>query len=153
MKFIKKNKNIIIVLLVFAAILAAILIFKDTVMFEENEAIYGNRTDGAEEVKITEDQEKQISEALKELTESVSIRTAGRIVNVSIEVNPGTELHTAKELSTTVLNLATEEQKKFYDFQFLITESENLDQYPIIGYKQKTRDTVTWTQDRAKTES
>ena len=60
MKFIKKHKNLVIGGLIIIAIVLAVLILKETVMFDESTAVYGNRLDGIEKVKLTEEQEKAL---------------------------------------------------------------------------------------------
>ena len=135
------------------AIVLAVLILKETVMFDESTAVYGNRLDGIDKVEITEEQEKGIKEALKDTTKKVTIRLAGKLVNVIIVTNEGTSLADSKNMGNIVLEKFSEEQKAFYDFQFLIDNDENKDQYPIIGYMQHSRNTISWTKDRQKTES
>ena len=152
MKFFKKHKTIILGLLMVVAVVAAVFILKDTINFDEGTAYYGNRLDGIDEVKVTNDQKKAIEEAIKDSIESVKVRVSGKLVNIIIETLPEKSLADAKALSNPVLAVFTEEQKKFYDFQFLISNSENLSQFPIIGYMQRSRDSVNWTHDREKVE-
>ena len=153
MKFVKKHKNLVIIGLMVIAIVLALLIFKETVMFDETTAVYGNRLDGIEKVEITDEQKKAIKEALKDTTKEVTVRLAGKLVNIIIVTNEGTALADSKNMGNIVLEKFTDEQKAFYDFQFLIDNDENKDQYPIIGYMQHSRDSINWTKDREKTES
>lgn len=153
MKFVKKHKNMVIIGLMAIAILLAVLILRETVNFDETTAVYGNRLDGIEKVKITEEQEKNIKDALKETTKSVSVRVAGKLVNIIIVTNEGITLDIAKNMGNISLEKFSDEQKQFYDFQFLIDNDENKDQFPIIGYKQHSRTEINWTKDRQKTES
>ena len=153
MKFVKKHKGAILGLSVLIAVVVACLILKDVVMFDETEAVYGNRLDGIEEVKVTSKQKSAVSDSLKDVSEKVTVRVSGRVVNVIIEANPETDLGSAKAMGDTALGAFTDEQKQYFDFQIFIDESENQDQYPILGYKQKSRDGIFWTNDRAKTES
>lgn len=151
MKFIRKYRSFIILLLIIAAVVVGYFIVKDTINFDETTAVYGNRLEGIESVKITKENKEAISAALRDTTKSVKIRVAGKLVNVIIETLPETALADAKNMATTVLANFSDEQKAFYDFQFLIDNSENQDQYPIIGYMQHSRDNVNWTKDREKT--
>ena len=153
MKFIKKHKSSILGLLVFAAVFAACLILKDVVMFDETEAVYGNRLEGIEEVKVTSKQKSAVSDSLKDSCRSVNVRVSGRVVNIIIEANPETDLGSAKAMGSTALQEFTDEQKQYFDFQIFVDESEKQEQYPIMGYKQKSRNDIFWTNDRAKTES
>ncbi len=149
MKFFKKHKTLTLILLIIIAGLLAVFILRDTVNFDESTAVYGNRLEGIDAVKVTKEQEKSITEALKANTEETKIRVAGKLVNIIIYTKGNVTLDEAKAMAPTVLAIFSEEQKKFYDFQFLIDNSENQSQFPIIGYMQHSRDGVNWTKDRA----
>ena len=151
-EFINKNKSIIVAVLILVAIIAAIIIVKETVMFDENKAIYGNRTDGIKEVKVTDDQKKSVENDLKDQAKSVEVRVEGRIINIILEVRPEIDLSAAKALEDKALGTFTDQQKSYFDIQVLITNPSNTDQFPIIGYKHKTKGAFTWTRDREKTE-
>jgi len=152
MKFFKKHRTLTLIILIIIAILLAVFILRDTVNFDESTAIYGNRLEGIEAVEITKEQKSSIEEALKSKTKSTEVRVAGKLVNIIIDTNDDVALADAKAMGPTVLEIFTEEQKKFYDFQFLIDNSANQSQFPIIGYMQHSRDSVNWTKDREKTE-
>lgn len=152
MKFVRKHRYLVLIGLIIIAVILALLILKDTVSFDETTAVYGNRLDGIENVEITKEQKDQVKSALKDRTESVNVRVAGKLVNVIIKTNGDVSLEDAKGMGPTALGVFTDEQKAFYDFQFLINNSENQSQFPIIGYMQHSRDAITWTKDREKTE-
>ena len=148
MKFIKKHKGLIFVLVVVIAIIVALLIVKDTISFDETEAIYGNRLEGIEKVKITKEQEQQIRDALKDTTQKVTLRLAGRIYYITIHTNADVTQEVAKGYGNTILAIFSTEQQAYYDFQFLIDNEANKEQFPILGYKQRTREAINWTIDR-----
>ena len=148
MKFFKKHKTLTLILLIIIAGLLALFILRDTVNFDESTAVYGNRLEGIDAVKITKDQENSVIDAVKAHSTETKIRVAGKLVNIIIYTKGNVTLEEAKGLAPTVLALFTDEQKKFYDFQFLIDNSENQAQFPIIGYMQHSRDGVNWTKDR-----
>ncbi|MBQ3306997.1 MAG: hypothetical protein IJG68_02260 [Bacilli bacterium] len=148
MEFIKKYKSIIVASLVLVAIVAAIFIVKDTIMFDEYQALYGNRLEGIDKVKVTEKQEKQIKESVKNYTKKIDIRVSGRVINILIELHPGTSLDDARGIAGMVLDGLTAEQKAYFDVEAIVNNSEDPDHFPIIGYKHKSRDNFTWTRDR-----
>ena len=148
MKFIKKNKTLLLAGLILIAIVAAIFIVKDTIMFDEYQALYGNRLEGIDKVEITKDQIKQVKERLKDTTEKVDIRVSGRVINLIIETKPETTPEEARGMAGVLLENISPEQKNYYDIEALIDNSENQTQFPIIGYMHKTKTTYTWTRDR-----
>ena len=149
MKFIKKNIGAIIAIVIIILLLIGVYFVKE--MFSsETEAIYGSRLEGIDKVKITKEKKQQVIDNLKEGTEKVSVRVAGKIVYISIVVNQDTSLETAKELGNKSLETFTDEEKAFYDYQIIIQKSSDSNQFPIIGYKQHTKQAITWTKDRAE---
>ena len=123
---------------------------KEMFFSTETEAIYGSRLEGIDKVKITKEKKQQVIDNLKEGTEKVSVRVAGKIVYISIVVNGDTSLDAAKELGNKALESFSDEEKSFYDFQIIIQKNNDSKQFPIIGYKQHKRQAITWTKDRAE---
>lgn len=152
MKFIDKNKNIIVAVLILVAVIAAIFITKNTIMFDESKAIYGNRTDGIKKVRLSEEQITALKSSLKGQVKDVSVKEEGKIINIIIETKAETDLAGAKEFGNSTLSVFSDEQKSYFDIQVMIKNTANPDQFPIIGYKHKTKDKFTWTRDREKTE-
>jgi hypothetical protein len=150
MKFIKKNIGAIIAIVIIILLLIGAYFVKEMFFSTDTEAIYGNRLDGIDKVKIGNDKEKQLKDNLKEGTEKVSMRLAGKIVYISIVVNGDTSLDAAKGLGNKALESFSDEEKAFYDFQILIQKNSDSKQFPIIGYKQHSRASITWTKDRAE---
>ena len=148
MDFLKKNKSMIVAGLILLAVVVTIFIVKDTVMFDESQAEYGNRLEGIDKVKVTDDQIKEIKNNLKDNMKSVELSIQGRTINIIIEVNPDTSVGDAKSYAEKALETLTEEQKSYYDIEALVKNSADKDHYPIIGYKHKTRGSYTWTRDR-----
>lgn len=151
-KFINKNKNIIVAVLILIAIITAIFIVKKTVMFDESKAIYGDRTDGIKKVLVTDEQKSAIKTSLNDQAKSVEVNVEGRIINILIETKPEIDLGAAKAMGDKALEVFTDEQKSYYDIEALIDNPSNTSQFPIIGYKHKTKGAYTWTRDREKTE-
>ena len=148
MKFIKKHSSTIVGITVFVLVIIAILLVKNTFMFDESEAIYGSRLDGIKKVKISSNQKSNAESKITEGTDKVKVRVSGKVVNTTITTSEGVAVADAKKMADSILEEFTDEQKKLYDFQFLIKNEKNTEQYPIIGYKQRTRDKITWTKDR-----
>ena len=152
MKFIKKNKNAIIAVGVFVIVLILFIIIKNTFFPDEKQAIYGTRLEGIENVKISDDVEDKVKASLDESVQDVSVRTAGRIVNVILTVNSDVSADTAKGYAIKVLEIFEEDQKKYYDFQVFIKKEAESNEFPIVGYKDHNKDSFSWTKDRTGSE-
>ncbi len=150
MKFIKKNSSFIVGIAVFIAVLIGIFTLKNILSMDESSALYGTRLEGKKEVEITTAKKNQVEKKLKENSSKASLRISGRIINIYIKTNSETSLEQAKELGNKALEDFSEKEKKYYDFQVLIENDKNSNQFPIIGYKHHTKDNLTWTKDRVE---
>ncbi len=150
MKFIKKNIGAIIAIVIIILLLIGAYVVKQTFFSAETEAIYGTRLEGIDKVKITKEKKNQVIDSLKEGTEKVTVRVAGKIVYINIVANGDTSLDTAKGFGNKALESFSDEEKSFYDFQIIVQKSTESKQFPIIGYKQHAKTSITWTKDRAE---
>ena len=142
MRFIRKNKFVIIAIGVF--LILVILAFQVVNMFfpEEGKALYGNRLDGIEEVEITDSKKEQIENSLKEdaITKEASVSVAGKIIEIIVTVQDDTTKDAAKALTTRVLDSLEDDEKSFYDVQIFIKKDTEASDFPIIGYKHQDKD-------------
>ena len=150
MKFIRKNKNTIVGILVFILVLAGIFAIKSVMSSDEKKAIYGTRLKGRDSIKITDSRKKEVENKLANDTEKVEVSVAGRIINILITAKEGTSLEDAKKLGDKAVEVFSSAEKKYYDIQIFITNEKNEAQFPIIGYRHHTKETITWTKDRAE---
>lgn len=150
MSFIRKNKFIILAIAIF--LILVILAFKLVSIFlpAEGTALYGERLDGIEEVKISNSKLTKIEDSLKAdgAVKKAEVDVAGKIIEVIITVKDDTSVDTAKGLNTKVLESLTEKEKRFYDVQIFVKKDTDAADFPIIGYKHHAKDTFSWTKDR-----
>lgn len=153
MKWVKKNKFTVIAIIIF--VILAILGYKAKELFFPNQrtAIYGDRLDGkvVVEEKTYEEMKQKISENAK--VKSATVRENGRQINIVVTVNEDTSKTDAKKIVDNILEPFTESQIGYYDFQiFIKKDSEEENDFPIIGYKQHNSSNFVWSKDRDKTE-
>lgn len=153
MKWIKKNKFTVIAIVIF--IVLAILGYKAKELFFPNQrtAIYGDRLDG----KVTVEEETY--DKLKQLilendkVKTADVRENGRQINIIVTVNDDVNKANAKKIVDNILEPFTESQIGYYDYQvFIKKESEEENDFPIIGYKQHNSSSFVFTKDRDKTD-
>ena len=147
LKELKQNKFTVVVFCIFLGLFLLGWLVFGLVMPKSGEPVYGNRLEGIEEVKITEDQTSDLVKELKskDYVVTASVHIKGRIVNVLVETKKGTKTSTAKTLNKIVLKEFEDDQKKFYDFQlFLTNENKDAKGYPIIGYKNSSASKFTF---------
>ena len=138
---LKQNKFTTIVFCIFLGLFLIGWLLFGLVMPKNGEPVYGNRLEGIEEVKVTEEQTADLVKELKskDYVANASIHISGRIINVIVDTKEGTKTSTAKTLGKVVLKAFDKDQLKFYDIQlFLNNENDNAKGYPLIGYKNST---------------
>ena len=118
--FVKKNSSAVVGVTVFILVIISVLLIKSLFMYDENQAIYGSRLDGVDKMKVTSEQKDKVKKRLDEKTKKIDIRVAGKIVNIEYTVNDDISLEDSKKLGSEALEEFTNEQKKFFDFQFFV---------------------------------
>ena len=124
MKFFKKSKNIIIGIIVLIIVVAAAFGIKWLFFGNSNSAIYGNRLEGRDKVKITEERKNGVKEALTNGNGSVSLRIQGRIVNINVVVDGELSLEDAKAMGQTAVDQFSDAEKNYYDIQIFVQNKD-----------------------------
>lgn len=149
MNFVKRNKNTIIALGVFLIVIILLIQVKNIFFPDENTAIYGNRLEGIEKVKISaSDKKDKIQESLGDNASNITVRESGKIINIILTVNDETSVEDAKNYANKTMESFSDAEKKYYDFQIFIEKKADSDNFPIIGYRHHGKDSFTWTKDR-----
>ena len=151
MKWIKKNKMMLIAIVVFSII--AIIGYKAIKVFfpSTDAAIYGDRLDN----KI--DLDKSLLDGIKvrmaeqEFVKDVEVRESGRIINIVVTVMDSTAKDAARGLSKLVLEGFSDSQIGYYDFQLYVNKEDRKENdFPMIAYKQHNSVGFVWSKDRDK---
>lgn len=148
-KFIIKNKfPIILSVLFILLVLIGYNVYK-ILMPDSNSAVYGSRLDNKK--AITKETYDKLVANLSADTNVVSVKTdeRGLLINVLITVKKDTTINNSKNLSKITVETFSEEELAMYDVQLIISnESKEMNNYPIIGYKNKKKENFSWTKDR-----
>lgn len=150
MDFIKRNKFTTIAIACFLLLVVILVQIKNAFFPDMGSAIYGNRLEGIEDVKITKNELSTLKDALKknENVTKVSTIISGKLVNIIITVSEEMGRDQAKELASASYNEFTSDEQKFYDFQVFIQKTSDAGDFPIIGYKHHKKEAFSWTRDR-----
>lgn len=148
MKFIKKHTSLVVGIAIFILVLIGFFILKSVLFPSEAKAIYGNRLEGIEKVKITDATKKKITDKLADKTSKAEVRVAGKLIYIDMTVVGDVDVNTAKALATSTLDEFSDAEKSFYDIQAIISSDTNTTQFPIIGYKHHSKTAFNWTKDR-----
>lgn len=154
MRYIKKNKLTSFVILIFILVVILGAYIYNTFFGSGRSEAYGDRLDGIEAVEITKEQYDSVKETLKENQKVTKVTTdlQGKIVNIIITVKDDVNKTDAKKIAEGSLKVFEKEQLEFYDIQiFVKKDNKELNDFPIIGYKQNGREGLTWSKDRQVT--
>ncbi len=150
----RRNKKMerTIVLVVAICFFVLVFVFYKLVLSQttDTQAIYGDRLDGIEEVKISKTKKEEIANSIKEVgnNKNVKVTIQGKIINVMITINDDVTRDSAKGLADKVLEKLSEDEKRFYDIQVFIKKDVEDAQLPIIGYHHPKKNGFSWTLDR-----
>lgn len=153
MKVLKRHKGLAIIGGLTLILLIIIFAIFSRMIFSTGKGEYGDRLNGLKEISksVTD---KVVSET-KELDEviDVKVRVQGKIVYTTITFNKDTSKDKAKEIATKTLEHYDEDTISTYDFEFLLTQEEQLDDegndkaYTIAGTKHPEREKISWTRN------
>ncbi len=145
-----KNNRVYVILMVVSIVCILSILIGVIVYFakQSSQDIYGNRLEGIEAVEIKEDKLTEIENVVKEneLVSKVNVNLQGKLIYVVVTLSNGTPTD-AENISVKVMEKLSEEEKEFYDIQFMFTStSESEDNvFPIMGYKKSSSTTISWT--------
>ena len=109
---------------------------------------YGNRLESIANKNINKERIEILENGIKEneLVDNVTIDVKGKLIYVIITITDGTH-EDSEELTNSLLDLFGEEERKLYDIQFIIENKneEAEDNFPVMGYLKKGRQSVIWT--------
>ena len=156
MKFIKKHKFTILVVLAFVVLVIILAFIKNLFFGGSGRPAYGNRLDGIENVKIEEKRYDELEKKLKknDKVEDANSELTGKIINVIITVKDDTSKKDAKNIGNSVLDEFSKDELSFYDVQVYIKKKdEKKNDFPIVGYKHHKNKSISWSKDRKVTKS
>lgn len=141
MKFLKKYKIIIIIIITFLVLgLFVILGMKELLYPDDRKSLYGSRLEGISKYNVDILNLKKEIETVKGITQ-VEINVNGRIINIIVLV----EKEVQDELGQTILETLTNEEQSYFDIQ-LIVEKETEEKNDLnFGYKHKTEQDFRWS--------
>ena len=144
MKFMKKNKTIVIVGII-CLVLFILMVFAVYRMFyPSNRSVYGDRLDNAPEIDnaVIEQIKSKIMDS--NLVEEVKYETNVAVMKFFISVKDSTKLDDVQKLGDIILDTLSTKVTSFYDIEVYLT-NENNEQYPSIGYHSKSASSFSWT--------
>lgn len=151
MKFVKKNRYTIILILVFVLLVCLGVKVKDILMPDDQKEAYGNRLNDIEKHSIADSLYAKIKSEIegKDLVTTVTNRIQGKIINFIVLVDDKMSVEDAKKIGDAIIEYFTKDELSYYTIQIYINKNdESLNNFPIIGAKNPLTAKIVWTQDR-----
>ena len=153
MKLLKRHKGLAIIGGLTLILMIIIFAIFSRMIFSTGKGEYGDRLKGIK--AIPKDVTNKVVEETKELdqVENIKVRIQGKIVYTTITFTKDTSKDKAKEIATKTLEYYDEETITTYDFEFLLTQEEQLDDdgndksYTIAGTKHPEKEKISWTRN------
>ena len=153
MKLLKRHKGLAIIGGLTLILMIIIFAIFSRMIFSTGKGEYGDRLKGIK--AIPKDVTNKVVEETKELdqVENIKVRIQGKIVYTTITFTKDTSKDKAKEIATKTLEYYDEETITTYDFEFLLTQEEQLDDdgndksYVIAGTKHPEKENISWTRN------
>jgi len=153
MKVLKRHKGLAIVLGLTLILLVVIFAIFSRMILSTGKGEYGDRLKNIKEVsKEVKDKVISETEELDEV-EKVAVRIQGKIVYTTITFTAETGKDKAKSIAKKTLEYYDEDTLKDYDFEFILTQVEQLDDegndkaYVVVGNKQAEKEDISWTRN------
>ena len=145
-KWINKNKGLAILLLLTIIFVIILLIIFIELLIGGSSNKYGNRLDGIDKVKISNETYESVKKEVEdtELVEKVETRLQGKIVYTTIELKDGITVEKAKKIAANTLDNYSEDELKYYDFSFFLKWKGEEKDTVITGNKHHNLDSITW---------
>ena len=107
---------------------------------------YGDRLKGIEKHKISKDVISKIKDkaSSNDSVFKIDYHREGRILNFTINVDSNLGVDQVKGFVKEILGEISEDDQKYYDIQFFIDSDNKSENYPLIGYKNKNSNDVSY---------
>ena len=149
-RFIKRNKKLIIWIIFFILVMISLLVLYKILFYSDDEkAIYGVRITDIDEYKLEKKDVTSLEKKASELEKinSVKITIKGRLIKYFIDVDSSLTNDEIKNKINEMANQIDDDTKSYYDVTFYVSrKTEDSVTYPIIGYKHKNKENITFTE-------
>ena len=148
-KFFEENRTlfILIVVAIVCIIISVILLFK-YFYFGNGGSNYGDRLEGIENVRISDEKQNEVSSKIDEdaLVQSSTVGITGKRVDIRIVFEEKASLIDAQGIALKSLDNFSDEEKAFYDFHFTLKQeaTEKTEGFLTMGAKNVNGSNLVW---------
>lgn len=156
-KYLKENRTLFILMIVaiVCIVISVILLFK-YFYFGNGGSNYGDRLEGIENVRISDDKRNEVANKIQEnsLVESATVNVTGKRIDIRMVFTEKASLVDAQGVALKSLDNFSDEEKGFYDFEFTLKKeaTEKSDPFLIMGAKNVNGSNLVWNNNNSTSE-
>lgn len=147
-KLFVRNKVMFVLVIILLACFILIMYNLIKYFYAGNKNAYGDRLENLKEHKLDNNIEEKVANLYSENKEvgDVKVELRGKIIYVTIDYVKAIKLEDAKSLALKSLEAFSQEEKEFYDMQYILTAEtiEEDESFPTMGYKNALNTVVVW---------
>ncbi len=147
-KFIKNNKKEVKIGIIILVIIIVMLVLYKSLFYSDSEkAVYGVRLRDIKEHEFTNKEKKDVISKSSDIEgiKNVKVEVKGRLIKLFITFDEGVSQDDIKNKFNEMLAFVSDDVKGYYDVTFYAIQTINgKTKYPVIGYKQKGKDAVSF---------
>lgn len=153
-KYLKENKTlaILFIIAIVCIVVSGVLLFQ-YFYFGSGGTKYGSRLEGIENVQINDENKNRIVSNLESVdkVERASMNITGKRIDIKIVFKSDATLTEAQNVALLSLDNFSEEEKKFYDFEFTIKQeaSETTEGFLLMGAKNVNGTNLVWVNNNS----
>ena len=153
-KYLKENKTlaILFIIAIICIVVSGVLLFQ-YFYFGSGGTKYGSRLEGIENVQINDENKNRIVSNLESVdkVERASMNITGKRIDIKIVFKSDATLTEAQNVALLSLDNFSEEEKKFYDFEFTIKQeaSETTEGFLLMGAKNVNGTNLVWVNNNS----
>ena len=156
-KILKENRTLFILMIVaIVCIVVSVLLLFKYFYFGNGGSNYGDRLEGIENVRISDDKQREVSSKIEEntLVDSATTTVTGKRVDIRIVFNEKASLVDAEGVALKSLDNFSDEEKAFYDFEFTLKQNatEKTEGFLIMGAKNVNGSNLVWNNNNSTSE-
>ena len=147
-RFIKSNKKLVKLCIIFLIIFIILFILFKMLFYSSSEkSVYGVRLRDLKQNEFTKEENNEFKEKVSEIAgvKSIKVAVKGRLIKTFVTFEDSISSDDIKSKFSEMLNYMSEKVKGYYDITFYAIQiKDGKDAYPIIGYKHKSRNDITF---------
>lgn len=155
-KLYNENRTLFVILAIaIGCILVSFILLLKYFYFGNGQSKYGERLQGIETVKIDDNKINDLKSGIQmdDKVSSVNMNISGKIIYIKIIFNSNATLVDAESIAVKSLEKFSEEELKYYDFEFTLYQesTEDKEGFRIMGAKNVNGTNLVWNNNNATT--